>query len=383
MIQQSAFDIYCEQLNSIYRSIETDLIVNIAKKLNKYNGIKGSLQWQMDKLRELSDLRAENTAIFDGYNTYGTMYDVFSGVMFGNLDFSEINRAYNAGLSKLTAEQLKASPLFRNAVEMARSEFNANNIKLIRNNSLTSANQEFMNILNQVYIETTEQIYDYNTCIARACGKLADKGITAAQYQRKDGAIVNYSIEGVVRRDVMTALNQFANDSAFNSAKEIGAEYVEVSQHFGARVNLLDPIANHAGWQGFVYKIEGHDSKYRNLEESTGYPTDYLGLGGINCRHRMFPFFPGISVKKPIMYTLADNEEQQKLVTKQRRYERAIRETKREIEVYKELENKEFLKSAKEKLNRQVKKLDRYCQENDLKRDFSRERIYLQGGKKR
>jgi hypothetical protein len=193
-----------------------------------------------------------------------------------------------------------------------------------------------MRIINTAYVETASGVYDYNTSINRAVDELGSRGITASTYQRGN-KLVNYSIEGIVRRDVLTAVNALVNDSAIKTCDLINAEYVEVSQHLGARVNLLNEHANHAGWQGGVYKIRGKDSQYRNLEQVTGYPSDPLGLGGYNCRHRVFPFYPGISKKKPIMYSLADNEEMQKLTQRQRSYERAIRRTKREIEAVRAL----------------------------------------------
>lgn len=196
----------------------------------------------------------------------------------------------------------------------------------------------------------------------------------------------NYSIEGVVRRDTVTAVHQLANKSLIEVATEVGADYVEVSSHLGARVSLVNPIANHAGWQGGIYKINGSDGKYRNLKEATGYPDDILGLGGVNCRHRMFAFIPGVSKPNPIKY--GDTEENRRIyeaTQKQRKYEREIRSLKKQIaavECVKGNDDDNILQNLKLKLKHKQSQLQEHCNANGLKRNYSRELVSEQIVKK-
>ena len=95
----------------------------------------------------------------------------------------------------------------------------------------------------------------------------------------------------------MTGINQMAGQTSINNALEMGAEYVKVSKHSDARVNPNNKIADHKGWQGKVYKLDGEDKKYKNLLKETGFDykgeeSDPLGLCGYNCRHVMSPYFP-------------------------------------------------------------------------------------------
>ena len=169
---------------------------------------------------------------------------------------------------------------------------------------------------------------------------MAKKGITGATYRRKDGTIVNYSIEAAVRRDILTATCKLINTSSLKEVELIGAEYVEVSSHIGARVSKDDPIADHAGWQGKVYKLEGADEQYDNFYEKTGYG-DILGLGGVNCRHHFFAFFPGISTPISQKIDLEENERIYKLTQQQRRMEREIRALKKEKMLYERINDDE------------------------------------------
>lgn len=199
-------------------------------------------------------------------------------------------------------------------------------------------------------------------------------GISGATYKR-NGKLVQYSLEGTVRRDTLTAVNKLANKSSETLCEELGAEYVEISSHLGARTHPTNPIANHAGWQGKVFKIDGSDKKYPNLKESTGYPDDILGLGGVNCRHRMFPFLPGISTPNPIRFNEEENRRVYELTQKQRSMERRMRQLKKEQAAAKAIGDTETAAKLKTKISEQSNKIDEFCKKNGLKRDFSRELV--------
>lgn len=158
----------------------------------------------------------------------------------------------------------------------------------------------------------------------------ACEGLKAIQYDSG----VNTSIEAAVRRAVMTGANQMAQDMNDKSIADLGAEYVEVSAHEGAR-------PSHAEWQGKVYKIHGRDKKHKNLYEATGLGT-VTGLLGANCRHTYYPFFPGISEPAyskeelasldppPVTYN-GKTYSYYEVTQRQRAYERAIRKTRKRI----------------------------------------------------
>lgn len=124
-----------------------------------------------------------------------------------------------------------------------------------------------------------------------------------------------------------------------------------------------------------MFKIDGRDKKYPNLKESTGYPDDILGLGGVNCRHRMFPFFPGISTPNPIRFNEEENRRVYELTQKQRAMERRMRQLKKEQAAAKEIGDKETAKKLNEKITEQSTKIDEFCKKNGLRRDHSRELV--------
>ena len=231
-----------------------------------------------------------------------------------------------------------------------------------------------MTAINRAYVEAASGVYDAPTAIRRAVQDMAAKGITGATYQRSDGTIVRYDLEGVARRDTLTAAHRLANDVSHEACGQIGATHVEVSSHIGARVSLKDPVANHAGWQGKIYRIEGSD-EYPNLREKTGYPDEIQGLGGVNCRHRMYPFIPGASVPAQRDVDPAENERLYRLTQRQRRYEREIRKLKRQKAAAVAMGDRESVKSLRAKLKEKQLAMNRFCEQNGLKRDWNREAV--------
>lgn len=115
---------------------------------------------------------------------------------------------------------------------------------------------------------------------------------------------------------------------------EMDCDLVETTAHMGAR-------PSHAVWQGRIFSRRGKSREYPDFVESTGYGSGE-GLMGWNCRHNFYPYFAGISRRA---YT---NKELKKLAEHkviykgkeyndyeagqiQRRMEREIRATKREL----------------------------------------------------
>ena len=359
---------------NIFNAMETALLIEIAKRFDTYDTIGGSLEWQIQKLNELGSLNAEAVKTIATYSKKSEkeILQMLEDAGYANIDMSVLSQAYNIGQISVDPSKMMQSPVMKGILEHSYKEL-GNTYKLIQTKALESAKQSYMDVLNNTYIEVSSGLYDYNTSIRRGLQRMAARGISGATYSR-GGTIVRYSLEGTVRRDTLTAVNQLANKVAYESVKELGAEYVEISSHLGARFHPTNKIANHSGWQGKVFKVVGSD-KYPNLKESTGYPDDIQGLGGVNCRHRMFPFFPNISTPNPIQYDEKENKRVYELTQKQRAMERKIRQLKKQKAVATACNDNESLKGINAKITAKSKEIDAFCKANNLVRDFTRENI--------
>ena len=357
----------------IYEQIELDLLEAIAKRFDIYDTVGGSLEWQVTKLDEMGALNAESVKIIAKYSKRSEkeIRQMLKNAGFANIDLPALDKAYTNGFLFVDPQKIMNNPIFASTLEDSFKELNKA-FKLINTHALESVKHEYMSVLNRAYIDVSSGVYDYNTAIKRALKGMADNGITGATYKRA-GKIVNYSIEAAVRRDTMTAVHQAANRNSHDLAKELGTGYVEVSSHAGARTHPTNHIANHAWWQGKVYKIDGFDENYGNLKTNTGYPDDILGLGGVNCRHRMFPFIPGVSTPVMEQYDEKEAERIYKATQQQRAKERKIRALKKQIVVAQA--TGQPVKELKAELNKRYEDIIAFCEKNGLERDWNREMI--------
>ena len=98
----------------------------------------------------------------------------------------------------------------------------------------------------------------------------------------------------------------------------------------------------------------------------------------MNCRHRIFPFFPGISVPKRKTFTDEENKKAYELSQKQRALERQMRTLKKRHAAAKAIGDKETAQALKKKITAKSDEIDKFCKENDLRRDYSRELVFEQ-----
>ncbi len=382
MIDDLTVDEFIQPIINLYQKIEYELLLEVAKRFSGYDEVTGTLEWQLKKLQELGALNQQALNVFEKYSEKSEkeikrMLEQ-AGLM--NLDIEVMQEAFEQGALTIDPTEIMQSQAIKSTIEQSYKSINQT-FRMIKTKALESTRQAYINTLNQAYLETASGMYDGQTAIRRAVQTLASNGIQGATYKRGN-KYVRYSIEGTVRRDVITAVHQLSNNVTIQSCDEMNVEYVEVSQHIGARVHPTDPIANHYGWQGKVYKINGSEPGYPNLELSTGYPDDILGLGGVNCRHRMFPFWKGISTRNPIKYDEEENKRIYEARQHQRKLERDMRLLKKKKACADAIGDTETSDMLNIKIQAKSNELNNWCKANNLKRDYSRELVSEQIVKK-
>lgn len=372
------FDKLIAPFVEIYQNIEHDLLVKIASHFKLYEeiGFKNSMEWYIKKIEELGGLNQEAVNIISKYSKIPKSKIISmlkdAGLSTINLDdIDKLNEIRSYNIDKL---QLINSQSFNNVIQNSYKELN-DIFKLINTNAIEGAKEAYMSVLNQAYTEVSSGAFDYNTSIKKAINKMVNNGITVARYKQKDGSTRNYSVESSVRRDVLTAVVQCANRSSDNFIKELDAEYVEVSQHLGARVTDSYDYTNHSWWQGKIYKLEGSTDKYPNFQDTCN-EGDIQGIGGVNCRHIKWAFFPGISVTKAIHISKEENDKLYEQKQTQRAYERKIRLYKNKIDSFKEIGDVDSVEKYKNKLRDINEEYNDYCDTNNLRRNYAREQNY-------
>lgn len=377
MLTDKELEKLAQPIIQIFNDMEIDLIMEVASRFDTYETIGGTLEWQLKMLEKMGVLNADCVKVIANYSkrTEKEINEMLKKASMANFSEEEMNKAFEEDLLRVNFDMAMNSKQLKDVIRLTKIE-TKDAVKLIQTKCLESVRQDYMDVVNTAYVETSSGLRSYNESIVRALKKYAQKGITGATYKRidKDGneKIVNYSLEGVVRRDIVTATNQLANKSSIEYAKDFGYEYVEVSQHLGARTgDGKENYTNHAWWQGKVYKVQGSEPKYPNLVEVTGYG-DIRGLGGVNCRHRTFPFIPGISKPQPL---LDYNKVKQQYDVEQglRKLERKMRMLRREYVVMKQCGEKEKAKELQSDIKILYNQIEEYCKKYNIKRDESRE----------
>lgn len=219
----------------------------------------------------------------------------------------------------------------------------------------------YQDIINQATLRLTTGVMDWKTSTRYAVREMASSGLRYVDYATGH---VN-RVDVAARRAILTGTNQLNLRMTDQIMDDLGLEYVETTAHMGAR-------PEHQLWQGQVYHVGGAKGGYPDFVSATGYGTG-PGLGGWNCRHSYFAFFPGISTRAytdeqlrnidppPFTYD-GKRYTYYEATQRQRELETRIRQTKRELVGYDAAGQKKEFTAASIKLNRQ----------KELYEDFSR-----------
>ena len=218
--------------------------------------------------------------------------------------------------------------------------------------------------LDSAVVQIQSGAISYNQAIKSAVQQLSG-GLKVVSYE--SGHIDN--IDVVVRRAVMTGVNQICDQYTNQSAEYLETRYFEVSAHSGARDKPgASPWSSHKDWQGKVYyQSENGETDplglYDDLVATTGY--GYVdGLTGANCRHHKYPFIQGVSERTYTDEQLAHIDDglgctfdgktytAYEATQMQRRIERQIRAQKKLRNAYKEAGLSEDATAANIKLRR-------------------------------
>lgn len=255
---------------------------------------------------------------------------------------------------------------------------------------LSGARDLFYNQSAWAVTQAATGVMGYDEAIRRATRELARKGIDVIQYKdpQTGNLTVRSAADVAVTRHVRSQLSQQCAARTMQVCGQVGCEFVEVSSHYGAR-------PSHQDWEGRRYHVGGRVTvdgvTYEDFAEATGYygTGGHGALGdrlcGVNCRHQFGPWMPGMPhayEPNPQHPSGKSNEEIYRLTQKQRRLERAIRASKREVAAAERayqadptLKNQTTANQLREQLRRREDALAKLVGDNKdvLTRDLRRE----------
>lgn len=220
--------------------------------------------------------------------------------------------------------------------------------------------------------------------VADAVSRLAASGFETIDYESG----VTSQIDVAVRRHVVSQVSQAGGEMTLARLRAVGHDLVVTSAHYGAR-------PSHAEWQGRPCCVSGPKAvggvQYPGLAALTGYGT-VGGLKGVNCRHSIGPYFPGITELPDLSFPRESerfgltSEQYYDALQRQRELERRVRGGKREIAAMERagigLENPRYVQKRL-LLDRRQGALRSHCASTGLTRNYPREKAYGIGAQPR
>lgn len=382
MIDEFYYDDLAETMVELWSKIENELIEEIARRIKKSLRVTSTAEFELTKLEQANLLNKRAVDIISkkaGISRREIERLIRqSGFSIVNQDEEIYRLAIESGQLTIEALPIDMSPRLQTAIQSCidNAQFGLSNLTNTRMmdagngmETLTkAARREYYNAVNKAFLSVRTGAMTTPAAVKTSCIELAQKGISVTHWESGH----TDRLEVAVRRNIKTSMAQTAAQMTLARMQDYQHDLVEVSAHWGAR-------PSHFIWQGKVYSLTGSEG-YENFYDATGYGTG-AGLCGYNCRHRFYPYFPGIKTVYP-EYDEDENRIHYENTQKQRYYERQIRAAKREKAALEGTGASEAdIKSANAKIRGKQKDLRNYLAEHpELARDYSREQVYNANG---
>lgn len=401
-----------EYLNSIsyglfdlYSQLEQDILEDMVRRFIKIGKSSESTDYLAKIFQELGGLKQD-------INKYVSKFDKQTEIKLKSLFYealeksanNDFERLNNANLSDAQRQILNATVKkvahsgIVNGSKKVKEDAEKGFIKCfsgIQRVTMTiadSVSNAFVQEANRQYMKVATGSFSYKDAILQGVQELAQKGITTVTYT-DSGKERNYSIESMLRTNIMTGINQTSTQITLDNCSDLNCELVEVDAHSGSR-------PTHEAWQGKIYSLNPDNEKYPYFYDVCQYG-QVDGICGINCRHSFYPYFEG----EERLYSNSDlqkmkgetfeykykdktGKEKTKKMTQyeaeqmQRGIERDIRKAKIEIVALEKVDKTatETIKARNKLYSLQEKQRD-FINQTGLKRDYSRETIGTKDGK--
>ena len=380
-----------KSLIDTYQKLEDFIIEDIARRIAKAGTITDTAKWQAERANEfgiaMETIKKEIAKI-------------------NKISYAEVDKLFKEAAitsienDNVIYEQAKLTPMHYSqhkeleeyllaAVKQTKGELRniSQSLGFIVNTPTGSKAKKltalYQDILDLVQMQVSSGVLDYNTAVRNAVKDLARSGIRKIDYESG----WHNRVDVAVKRAPLTVVNQMSRqltDIYHDKMIDKDEQYVEVTAHSGARNTGSGP-ANHAEWQGKVYKVVGSSRVYPNLAEATGLGT-VTGLMGANCRHSYFPFIPGVSERtyteeqlknidpepfeyKGLKYTYYEATQ------KQRQLETRIRATKRELIAYDTIGDKDAFYKASLQLKNQKEAYEEFSKVAGIRQKKDRTQV--------
>lgn len=252
---------------------------------------------------------------------------------------------------------------------------NVNESLVSRNYGQSAVTKAYRQVLTESTTATVTGLMTHADAVQSAMYRVVDKGLPT---NLTDKAGRNWSLEGYTRMVVNTTVNRTFSEVRLQRMSDFDMHLALMSAHPNSRPACA-PIQGHV-----VNLVPASDPAF-NPHYDTIYNHGYgdpAGTQGINCRHILFPYEPGVSENHQPQYDPDEAIKNGKLVQQQRARERAIRDAKKRLAVAEQLGDDQMVSQTKTLLRSRQAKLRQFISDTNagkdpplLTRDYDREKI--------
>ena len=360
-----------ENIVKLYRDLEEFIIDDIARRISKAGEVTSTAKWQLERAKDLSMDNIEkeiervlglaNEELENTFKQSALTSVQAESKIYKEAINKEIKIKGNTLLEKVLEAAIKQTKGELKNISQSLGFAQIVNGKIVYKD-IAKFYQESVDL---ALMQVNSGVLNSNEAIKQAVKKLADSGLRTVDYENG----WSNRVDVAVRRAVVTGSNQMCHKMTELTMDELGAEYVETTAHAGAR-------PDHQEWQGQVFCYKGKSDKYPDFVEKTRYGYGD-GLGGYNCRHSFYPFFPGISKRayseehlnnidpEPFEYD-GKTYTYYEALQRQRKLETSIRQKKRELITYNAAGLKDDFNNSSILLNRLKSEYKSFSNAGDL-----------------
>ena len=365
---------------NLYSNLEDLIFTEIIKVLQRghYENVTQDnvVQWQAQQLSQMGALTKrviDLMADFDGISP-NEIETILKQDGYEILD--EVSQELNYSGQKSQPISDESFNTLDSMVRQTTDTLNntINQTLLSRNYGVNPVMRTYQEILKRSTIETVTGLKTHDRAVKDAIYQQLDKGIEIM----RDKSGRAWSLEGYTRMVLTTTANRTYNDLRTKRMQEFGQVLCLMSSHPNSREAC-------AYIQGKVVNIVPTDDPNYNDKYDSIYNHGYgepAGTLGINCRHKLFPFTPGVNVNNMTQYNPKEAIRNGNLRQKQRYYERSIRDAKKRLKAAEELgdidmvnQTKTLLRARQSKLREFIKVTNANSNVPILTRDYNRESV--------
>lgn len=242
MLPPSYLDAMPDAFVQLAQQVEDEILQDVARRIGKMDTVTATVNWQLWRYQQTEALRNDIVKLLAKY-TGKSEATIRRLLLQAATEAMEREDAiyYHYDLEPTPFEE---SPALNNLLDAGARQTCGTwqNLTATTANTVTGA---FERTLDAAWGKVSTGAFDYKTAVKQAVDSLAD-----------DMPMVTYpsghtdTLEVAARRCVLTGVNQTCAKLQLERMQQMGARYVQVTAHGGAR-------PSHAEWQGKIYALNG------------------------------------------------------------------------------------------------------------------------------